>query len=79
LIAAPIQIGGKPEILVVRLRMVKGHDNKFYVHDIFIADKVLKNKGNTIKASSTGNPVGGSSKNIAHIKNILHDILTVKG
>ena len=79
LIAAPIQIGQRHEILVVRLRMVKGHDNKFYVHDIFIADKMLKNKGNTIKAGSAGNPVGGSSKSIAHIKNILYDILTVKG
>jgi hypothetical protein len=79
LIAAPIQIGEKPEILVVRLRMIKGHHNKFYVHDIFIADKMLKNKGNTIKAGSAGKPVGGSSKSIAHIVTILHDILTVKG
>lgn len=30
-----VQIGEKPEILVVRLRMIKGHNNKFYVHDIF--------------------------------------------
>jgi hypothetical protein len=79
LIAAPIQIGEKPEILVVRLRMVKGTNNKFYVHDIFILDKILKNKGNTIKAGSAGKPVGGSSKSIAHIVNILHDILSVKG
>jgi len=79
LIAATIQIGKKPEILVVRLRMVKGHNNKFYVHDIFVIDKNLKNKGNTIKAGSAGNPVGGSSKSIAHIRNIIHDILTVKG
>jgi hypothetical protein len=79
LIAAPIQIGGKPEILVIRLRMVKGHNNKFYVHDIFIADKKKKNKGNTIKAGSTGNPVGTPSKSITHYKSILHDILTVKG
>jgi hypothetical protein len=78
LIAAPIQIGGKPEILVVRLRMVKGHNNKFYVHDIFVADKMIKNKGNTIKAGSAGSPVGGPSKSIAHIISILHDILTVK-
>jgi len=78
LIAAPIQIGEKPEILVVRLRMVKGTNNKFYVHDIFIVDKILKNKGNTIKAGSAGKPVGGSSKSIAHIINILHDILSVK-
>ena len=79
LIAAPIQIGARPEILVVRLRIVKGHNNKFYVHDIFIANKVLKNKGNTIKAGSAGNPVGKPSKSIAHMKNILYDILTVKG
>jgi hypothetical protein len=79
LIAAPIEIGKKPEILVVRLRMAKGHNNKFYLHDIFIADTKAKNKGNTIKAGSTGNPVGGPSKSIAHIKSILHDILTVKG
>jgi hypothetical protein len=78
LIAAPIQIGGNPEILVVRLRMAKGHNNKFYVHDIFIADRIVKNKGNTIKAGSTGNPVGGPSKSITHIKNILYDILNVK-
>ena len=78
LIAAPIQIGEKPEILVVRLRMVKGTNNKFYVHDIFIVDKILKNKGNTVKAGSAGKPVGGSSKSIAHIINILHDILSVK-
>jgi hypothetical protein len=78
LIAAPIQIGERQEILVVRLRIAKGHNNKFYVHDIFIADKILKNKGNTVKAGSAGNPVGGHSKSIAHIKNILHDILTVK-
>jgi len=78
LIAAPIQIGKMPEILVVRLRIVKGHDNKFYVHDIFILNKILKNKGNTIKAGSARNPVGGSSKSIAHIKSILYDILTVK-
>jgi hypothetical protein len=79
LIAGPIQIGDRLEILVVRLRMIKGHGNKFYVHDIFVADELLKKKGNTIKAGSAGNPVGGSSKSIAHIKNILHDILTVKG
>jgi hypothetical protein len=78
LIAAPIQIGEKPEILVVRLRMVKGTNNKFYVHDIFIVEKILKNKGNTVKAGSAGKPVGGSSKSIAHIINILHDILSVK-
>ena len=78
LIAAPIQIGEKPEILVVRLRMIKGHNNKFYVHDIFIADKILKNMGNTVKAGSAGKPVGGSSKSIAHVINILHDILSVK-
>jgi len=77
LIAGPIQIGDKPEILVVRLRMVKGHDNKFYVHDIFV-NELIKNKGNTIKAGSTGNPVGKSSKSIAFIKNILHSILNVK-
>jgi hypothetical protein len=79
LIAAPIQIGEKPEILVVRLRMIRGHNNKFYVHDIFIADRMLKNKGNTIKAGSAGKPVGGPSKSIAHIVTILYDILTVKG
>jgi len=67
LIAGPIQIGDKSEILVVRLRMVKGHNNKFYVHDIFV-NELLKNKGNTIKADSTGNPVGESSKSIAYIK-----------
>jgi hypothetical protein len=77
LIAGPIQIGDKPEILVIRLRMVKGHGNKFYVHDIFI-NELIKNKGNTIKADSTGNPVGESSKSIAYIKNILHSILNVK-
>jgi hypothetical protein len=59
--------------------MVKGHNNKFYVHDIFVADRTAKNKGNTIKAGSAGNPVGGPSKSIAHIISILHDILTVKG
>jgi hypothetical protein len=58
--------------------MVKGHDNKFYVHDIFVADDLLKNIGNTIKAGSSGNPVGESSKSIAYIKNILRDILDVK-
>jgi hypothetical protein len=58
--------------------MVKGHDNKFYVHDIFVADDLLKNIGNTIKAGSAGNPVGESSKSIAYIKNILRDILDVK-
>ena len=78
LIAGPIQIGDRLEILVVRLRMVKGHDNKFYVHDIFVADELLKNRGNAVKAGSAGKPVGGSSKSIAHAKNILHDILTVK-
>jgi len=57
--------------------MVKGHDNKFYVHDIFIADELLKNKGNTIKAGSAGTPVGESSKSIAYIKNILHKIMAV--
>jgi len=79
LIVAPILIGQRLEILIVRLRMVKGHDNKLYVHDIFVMNELLKNKGNTIKAGSTGNPVGEPSKSIAHIKNILHDILTVKG
>jgi hypothetical protein len=78
LIVGPIQIGERPEILVVRLRMVKGHDNKFYVHDIFVADELLKNRGNAIKAGSTGKPVGESSKSIARIKSILHDILSVK-
>jgi hypothetical protein len=43
------------------------------------ADRTAKNKGNTIKAGSTGNPVGGHSKSIAHMKSILHDILTIKG
>jgi hypothetical protein len=47
------------------------------VHDIFVVDELLK-KGNTIKAGSAGYPVGGSSKSIAHMKNILQDILTVK-
>jgi hypothetical protein len=78
LIIGPIQIGEKPAILVIRLRMVKGHDNKFYVHDIFVADELVKNTGNTIKAGSAGKPVGGSSKSIAHIKSILQDILIVK-
>jgi len=77
LIAGPIQIGEKPEILVVRLRMVKGHNNKFYVHDIFV-NELIKNKGNTIKAGSTRNLVGESSKSIAYIMNILHSILNVK-
>jgi hypothetical protein len=58
--------------------MVKGHDNKFYVHDIFVADEILKNKGNTIKAGSAGNPVGESSKSIAYIKSILQNIMIVK-
>ncbi|MDR1803189.1 MAG: hypothetical protein LBQ94_06230 [Treponema sp.] len=79
LIVAPIQIGKKPEILVVRLRMVKGHDNKFYVHDIFTSEELIKNTGNTVKAGSAGNPVGESSKSIAHIKSLLLDILTVNG
>jgi len=79
LIAAPIQIGEQPKILVVRLRMAKGQKNKFYVHDIFIASKILNNKGNTVKAGSAGKPVGKPSKSIAHITTILHDILTVKG
>jgi len=58
--------------------MVKGHDNKFYVHDIFV-NELIKNKGNTIKADSTGSPpVGESSKSIAYIKSILHSILNVK-
>ena len=78
LIAGPIQIGDRLEILVVRLRMIKGHDNKFYVHDIFVADEILKNKGNTIKAGSAGNPVGESSKSIAYIKSILQNIMIVK-
>jgi hypothetical protein len=78
LIVAPIQIGKKPEILVVRLRMVKGHDNKIYVHDIFTSEELIKNTGNTVKAGSAGNPVGESSKSIAHIKSLLLDILTVK-
>ncbi|MCL2190902.1 MAG: hypothetical protein FWB79_02815 [Treponema sp.] len=78
LIAAPIRIGERHEILVVRLRMVKGHDNKFYVHDIFAASELAKNKGNTIKAGSAGKPVGEPSKSIARIKSILRDILIVK-
>jgi len=78
LIVAPIQIGRRLEILVVRLRMVKGHDNKFYVHDIFTSEELIKNTGNTVKAGSAGNPVGGSSKSIAHIKSLLLDIFTVK-
>jgi hypothetical protein len=41
-------------------------------------NELIKNKGNTIKAGSTGNPVGESSKSIAYIKNILHNILNVK-
>jgi hypothetical protein len=47
--------------------MAKGHNNKFYVHDIFIADRIVKNKGNTVKAGSTGNPVGGSSEPVLKI------------
>jgi hypothetical protein len=78
LIAAPIQIGERPEIMVVRLRMVKGHNNKFYVHDIFVMSELQKNKGKAIKAGSAGKPVGEPSKSIAHIKNILYDILNVK-
>ena len=77
LIAGPIQIGEKPEILVIRLRMVKGHNNKFYVHDIFV-NELIKNKGNTIKAGSAEKSVGESSKSIAYIKNILQGILNVK-
>jgi len=78
LITAPIQIGEKIKILVVRLRMVKGQDNKFYVHDIFIMKDLIKNKGNTIKAGSAGKPVGESSKSIARINNIMQDIISVK-
>ena len=77
LITAPICIGEKPEILVVRLRMAKGHDNKFYVHEIFTATELVENKGNAVNAGSAGKPVGSSSS-IAHIKSILQDILTVK-
>jgi len=58
--------------------MVKGHDNKFYVHDTFSVGELAKNKGNTIKAGGTGRPVGEPGKSIARIKNMLHDILTVK-
>ena len=79
LIAAPIQIGEKAGILAVRLRLVKGNDNKFYVHDIYLINELKKNTGNTIKAGSAGKPVGGSSKSIAYVKSILLDILTVKG
>jgi hypothetical protein len=39
--------------------------------------ELLKNKSNTIKAGSSGKPVGKSSKSIAYIKNILRDILDV--
>ena len=77
LIAAPIQIGDKPKILVIRLRMVKGQDNKFYVHDIFVMKDLIKNKGNTVKAGSAGKPVGKSSKSIARINNIMQEILSV--
>jgi len=58
--------------------MVKGHDNKFYVHDTFTVGGLTRNKGNTIKAGGTGRPVGEPSKSIARIKNIPHDILTAK-
>ena len=58
--------------------MVKGHDNKFYVHDIFSPSELQKNKGNTVKAGSAGNPVGESSKSITHIRSLLLDILIVK-
>ena len=77
LIVAPIQIGENVKILTVRLRMIKGQDNKFYLHDIFVM-RDMKKKGNAVKAGSAGKPVGESSKSIAHIKNILHDILSVK-
>ncbi|MCL2720461.1 MAG: hypothetical protein FWD47_03880 [Treponema sp.] len=77
LITAPIQIGENRKILVVRLRMVKGQDNKFYVHDIFVMKDLIKNKGNTVKAGSAGKPVGESSKSIARIDNIIQDILSV--
>jgi len=50
----------------------------FYVHDIFVEDELFKNKGNTIKAGSAGIPVGESSKSIAYIKRILHNIIIVK-
>jgi len=78
LITAPIQIGDKLKIMVVRLRMVKGQDNKFYIHDILIMNDLIKNKGNTVKAGSAGKPVGESSKSIARIYNIMQDILSVK-
>jgi len=42
LITAPIQIGNEKRILIVRLRMVKGQDNKFYLHDIFVMKDFLK-------------------------------------
>jgi len=78
LITAPIQIGNKQKIMVIRLRMVKGQDNKYYLHDILIIKDLIKNKSNAIKAGSTGKPVGESSKSIAHIYNIVQDILSVK-
>jgi len=68
----------EPSMIDWGCRLIKGHNNKFYVHDIFIADEIFKNKGNTIKAGSAGSPVGESSKSIAYIKNILHNIMTVK-
>jgi len=77
LITGPISIGEKQEILVVRLRIVRGEDNKFYVHEIFTATESIENMGNAVNAGSAGKPVGGSSS-IAHIKSILLDILTVK-
>ena len=75
LIAAPIRIGQKPEIVIARARQHKGDDSRFYFHDAYNLEQIQK-MSDDIKSGGSDKSVG-LSRGIAHIKNVLHDIFSV--
>jgi hypothetical protein len=74
-IAAPVQIGQDRNILFIRLRKNAGYEIRFYIHEIFNLEQI-KNMSNAV--NTRRQPTTGPSRSIAHIKNILLDILNVK-
>jgi len=80
--ALPVKTNSGKDLLMIRSRQAKVQDANFYNHHLFNR-KELKEKGDTAPPSVAGpgtNPGRQSARaeSIAHIKNILHDILNVK-
>jgi len=53
--------------------MVKGHGNKFYVHDTFTVDELTKKRATLSKPATREDPLANPAKALP-VKNMLHDI-----